>query len=107
MHIIFKISGGIAFFPNLNKPFTIDTDKLPIEKTQDLISLIQETGFFNLPKQIGNIPRRGADMQSYTIEVENEGKVHNVQLFEPVENSKLIELIDYLRKELKASLKRQ
>ena len=59
MRIQFKMEGGIASFPGLSKPITIDSDQLPQQESDELKRLVNTTHFFDLPAVIGS-PAPGA-----------------------------------------------
>jgi len=45
MRIQFKMEGGIAYFPGLSKPITIDSDQLPTQESDELKRLVNATRF--------------------------------------------------------------
>ena len=98
----FKTEGGIAHFPGLSKPLTIDSDQLSQEEASELDRLVVAARLFDLPAVVGAPPRGAADYHQYTITVEASGRRHTVRLIDPVENPDLQRLLDYLRTQAKA-----
>ena len=52
MRVSFQMSGGIAFFPGLAAPRTIDVDALPDPTRRELTSLIENSRFLLLARQL-------------------------------------------------------
>jgi hypothetical protein len=102
VRIHFKREGGLAYFPGLSKPVTIDANQLPKEEEQELERLLESAGFFDLPT--APPPQRGgaADAFQYTITVESGGKQHTVRVSDPVENPDLQKLIDFIQTKAKS-----
>lgn len=95
MRITFKSSGGIAYFPGLSAPKTIDVSSLPSDRQQEIRNLLAESRFFDLPSRTP--PRKGAaDYQTHTITVADDAREHTVEVSDPVPPS-LGRLIDLLR----------
>lgn len=82
MKITFKTSGGIAYFPGLAAPKTIDVDALPGERRQAVEELVHASGFFELPARPS--AGGGADYQTYTIEIADGDRRHTVTVRDPV-----------------------
>lgn len=97
MHIEFRSMGGIAFFPGLNKPVQIDVEALPTKEASRLRGLIEDTHFYDLPKNVGNVPRGAADYKHYVITIEEGEKCHSVTIFEPIDEPRLRALVEYLK----------
>ncbi len=97
MRIQLQMEGGIAYFPGLSKPITLDSDELPKQASDELKRLVNAAHFFDLPTVIGP-PRRGAaDYRQYTITIEDDGKQHTVRLTDPIADPNLQALLNYLR----------
>jgi len=97
MRVHLKIDGGVAYFPGLSRPITIDSEALPAQEADKLMQLLDAAHFFDLPPVI-NIPLPGAaDYRRYTITVDDDSKHHTVQLTDPIEDPNLQALITYLR----------
>lgn len=95
MRIQFQVEGGLAHFPGLSRPVTIDTASLPSSEASELEGLVQRARFFTLPAQVGGPPK--PDARTYTISVEAAGRTTTVKIFEPIEDSALQSLVDKLR----------
>jgi hypothetical protein len=96
VRVQFQTSGGIGYFPGLAAPRTFDIDSLDDTTRQQLIRLLQETDFFNLPAHMP--PHAGsADHQTYRITIEDGARRHTVNVSDPVPLGPLRELIDALR----------
>jgi hypothetical protein len=103
MRIQFKMEGGIAYFPGLSKPITIDSAELPKQEADELKRLVNATHFFALPTVMGSPPRGAADYRQYTITIEDEGKQHTVRLTDPIGDPNLQALLTYLKTRRQAS----
>ncbi len=97
MRLQFKMEGGIAYFPGLSKPITIDSDQLPKQESDELKRLVNATRFFALPAVMGSPSPGAADYRRYTITIEDEGKQHTVHLTDLIEDPNLHALLAYLR----------
>ncbi len=97
MRIQFKMEGGIAYFPGLSKPITIDSDTLLKQESDELKRLVNATHFFALPAVMGSPSPGAADYRQYTITIQDEGKQHTVHLTDLIENPNLQALLTYLR----------
>ncbi len=97
MRIHFNVEGGLAFFPNLNKPVTIDVDELPPEEAGELEELLDTAKFFDLPKSVGEFAPGAADYRRYKVTIENEaGDRHSVQFADVSDNPEARKLLDFL-----------
>ncbi len=97
MRLQFKMEGGIAYFPGLSKPITIDSDTLPKQESDELKRLVIATRFFDLPTTISSLSPGAADYRQYTIIIEDDGKQHTVHLTDLIEDPNLQALLAYLR----------
>jgi Emfourin len=97
MRVEFKSDGGLAVFPGLQTPISIDVDALPASDANRLHQLLRATSFFDLPAHIGTPPRGAADMRTYTISIEDGGRRHTVRVAEPITDETLQELINALQ----------
>jgi len=91
------MEGGIAYFPGLSKPITIDSDTLLKQESDELKRLVNATHFFALPAVMGSPSPGAADYRQYTITIQDEGKQHTVHLTDLIENPNLQALLTYLR----------
>lgn len=96
MRVRLQTTGGIAFFPGLAAPRTIDVNALDAKTRDTLTRLIQDADFFNLPAQAPARPG-AADQCTYQISVEEGSRRHTVTICDPVTSVSLQRLIDLLR----------
>ncbi|OGO41671.1 MAG: hypothetical protein A2Z04_04300 [Chloroflexi bacterium RBG_16_57_9] len=97
MRIRYVMEGGIAFFPGLSKPVTIDSRKLPEAEARELERRVQAARFFDQPPQPGPIPRGAADYRQYTLTIQEGSRRHTVQLVDPVEDPNLQALLEFVQ----------
>lgn len=97
MEIEFLTEGGFAAFPALRQPKLIDTALLPSEEAATLEGLIEEIDFFNLPSSLPQQPVY-PDAFRYTITVKQDKLQHSIKRSDPIEDPKLAELVNLLRK---------
>lgn len=95
MRIQFQVEGGIAHFPGLSQPITIDTASLNPPEAAELEGLVHGARFFTRAAQIGGKPG-AADYRTYTISVEDAGQAHTIKAIEPIEDPSLQALVDRL-----------
>lgn len=103
MRIEFSQVGGIGYFPGLNKPVTVDVDRLDKKDAEELKRLVDAARFFDLPATIG-VPARGAaDYQHFILTVEeDDGRRQTIRMLVPIENPTLHELVRAVQKQIKA-----
>jgi hypothetical protein len=94
----FQMEGGLAYFPGLAKPVTIDTGELPADQAQALEGQINAADFFNKSSTTDRKAGMGADMQQYTIKVTDGARQNTLKLQDPVEDPQLQTLLNNLRK---------
>jgi hypothetical protein len=97
MRVEMQIEGGIAYFPGLNKPVVMDSSDLPKEQADQFKQLMASTHFFDLPAASRSLPKGAADTRRYTITVEDGRRRRTVRLNDPVEDSQMQALIDFLQ----------
>ena len=78
MRVQFQMSGGVAFFPGLAKPTTIDVGALDEATQRELGELVRNADFFGLAPEL-SAPRGAADYRTYTITIEDDGRSHTVR----------------------------
>lgn len=100
MKIYFKPEGGFGFFPGLNKPLELNSEKLPDDEANYLKQLVHEARFFNLPNQELEAAY-GADQKKYTIRVEDKDRQHWIQFHDAEVNPQLHNLLTYLNQKQK------
>ena len=97
MRVELQTEGGIAFFPGLNKPVVLNSSDLSKEQSTQLQQLLDSTRFFELPAASRSLPKGAADMRRYTITVEDGRRRRTVRLTDPIEDTNLQSLIDFLQ----------
>ncbi len=102
MRVRFKTEGGVAFFPGLSRPVTIDSGELPENEAVELRRRVEEARFFDLPPTVGEPPPGAADYLRHTITVEDEDRSHTARVTDPVEDPALRALVGYLDAKRKA-----
>lgn len=102
MRITFTMEGGIAYFPGLSRPVTIDSSELLKQEASELERLVEAARFFDQPATTGPPARGAADYYQYTITVEVRGRQHTVRVTDLVEDAGLQVLLRYLRAKAKA-----
>lgn len=101
MRIKLKTEGGIAFFPGLAKPVTIDTGEVGTQVREELCRLVESARFFDRPQP--EPPTRGADRRTYTVTIAEEGRERTLRLTDPVGDPGMSELLGKLRELAKAA----
>ncbi len=93
MRIEFRIDGGLAAFPGLTKPVSIDCDRLPPQANARLRELVQRADLFKRPQRAASgMP----DARVYTIAVDDGAQCRTVTVPEPIADPALRELVDEL-----------
>ncbi|NOK07497.1 protealysin inhibitor emfourin [Corallococcus exercitus] len=104
MRIELKRDGGIAFFPGLARPRTVDLAALPPATAEALQREVREARFFEQPATVGGGPTGGADRTRYIVTIEDDGgRRHSVQMVEPVNEPHLRSLLDLIQKAARGS----
>jgi hypothetical protein len=103
MRIEFSVSGGVGYFPGLNKPVIIDVDQLDTESAEELKRRIEAARFFDLPPEVGSPAPGAADYQHNVLTVDDDGRRHTVRVLVPAEDPALQELIQTVQKYAKAA----
>jgi|SRR5882672_2618186 len=93
--VSFQVSGGLAFFPGLAAPRTIDLDTLPEPTRREVTSLIEESRFFSVPSPV--LPPGAADCQTYRITIQDGTRRHTIVVSDPVMSEPLQRLIELLQ----------
>ncbi|MEO7911749.1 MAG: protealysin inhibitor emfourin [Roseiflexaceae bacterium] len=99
MRVELQTEGGLAFFPGLNKPIVLNSTDLPKAQVAHLQRLLDSTRFFELPAASRSIPKGAADLRRYTITVEDGRRRRTVRLTDPVEDTNLQALLEFLQKQ--------
>ena len=96
MRIDFRMDGGIAAFPGLAKPVSIDCEALPPADTARLRTLVQRAGIFSKSHRKKSAPP-APDARAYTIAVDDGGQCRTLTVTEPITDDALRDLIAELR----------
>jgi emfourin len=102
VRIDFSVDGGLAAFPGLATPVTIDCDALAPQERAHLCELVDRAGLFartGQPSPGANV----ADARRYTIAVDDGSRRSTVTVTEPVRNDALRALISHLRSHARAA----
>jgi hypothetical protein len=106
MRAIIATEGGLACFPGLMKPVTIDTGELAPADAARLAELVEAARFFEQPARCGQVGTRGAaDLQQHEVTIELEGRRHSVTVAEPIADPALCELVRFLQQKARAALR--
>ncbi|HEX7329052.1 MAG TPA: protealysin inhibitor emfourin [Casimicrobiaceae bacterium] len=95
LRIDFGIEGGVAAFPGLAKPLTIDCADLPRQDAAKIEALVQRADFFGR-----RVSARGASMpdaRTYTIGVDDGAQCRTLRVEEPIADDAMRELVAELR----------
>jgi Emfourin len=93
VRIEFTQEGGVAHFPGLAKPVTVNVDELLAAEASELTALVDAARFFSLPAVIGTPAKGAADYQRYTLTIEDGERRHTVRVLVPVEDQALLTLV--------------
>lgn len=95
-------STGLAYFPGLAQPVTIDCNDLPQAEAEEIQRLIDESRFFELPTASRTANRTLPDMWRYCLTIEDDGRCHTIRLTDPTGDPTLQALLDVVRAEAQA-----
>ena len=104
MRVVFATSGGIAYFPGLARPVTIDAAQLPEEEARKLADLVAASRFFDQPGQTASRMAPGAaDYRQHTITIDQGERTHTLVVNEPIEDPGMKQLVGFLEGQAKAA----
>ncbi len=95
MHIDFRIDGGLAVFPGLAKPVSIDCAALPAKDAARLGELVRKADFFGVPQPPAAAPM--PDARAYTIAIDDGLQCRTLTFAEPIAEASMRELVAELR----------
>lgn len=95
MRIAFSMDGGIASFPGLRRPVTLDCDHLPPQRAARLRELVDDAHFFSAPAPAHKTP--APDARAYTIEIDDGRQCRTLTLREPIADERLRALVAEIR----------
>ena len=102
MRITLQTEGGIAHFPGLSRPVTIETDQLPEQEAAELRELVDAARSSGRPAQAGKPPPGAADLRQYTITVESGGRSETLRMTDLGDEPDLKRLLRFLQDKAKA-----
>jgi hypothetical protein len=102
MRVIFQTEGGLARFPGLSRPVTIETDQLPEREAAELRELMDAARLLDRPAHVGKPAPGAADYRQYTITVDAQDRQYTVRLTDPIEDPALQRLVRFLQNQAKA-----
>jgi hypothetical protein len=96
-------SGGIGYFPGLQKPTLIDAERLDAGQRDALRKLVDAAHFFDLPDTVG-VPAKGAaDYQHHVLTIDDGGHRHTVKILVPCEDAAVRDLVQAVQAHAKAA----
>ena len=102
MRIEFSTEGGLANFPGLARPVAIDADSLGEDEAARLMRLVEDARFFDLPAVAGTPAQGAADYQYSVLTIDDGTRRHTVRVLEPAEDPALQNLVQAVRRHVKA-----
>lgn len=97
MRVTLTTEGGLAYFPALAKPVTIDSAALPPEQAEELRRLVTAADFFNQPTIGAPPPPGAADYRVYTLTIEDGARAHTVHLTDMTPNPTLRSVLVFVQ----------
>ena len=102
---MFRMAGDSLTGAQKDQQLTIDSDQLNQEDVSELKGLVAASHIFDLPAIIAShLSDSTTAPVSYTLTVEISGHSHTIWIAEPVENSDLKRLLEYLAAGLVSSV---
>ncbi len=96
MRITFSRSGGLAAFPGLAAPRTLDTAVMAPAEASVLEQLVRDARFHDLPARVGAAAPGAADYRTYEITVDDGARTHTIHVVEPIAEPTLRSLVQRL-----------
>lgn len=94
------LEGGLAAFPGLAQPFTVDAAELEPEQADRLGALVAESGFFELSEEGRAVGT--PDARTYTVTVTRGGRSRTLTLTDPLPNPALRNLVNLVEQRRRA-----
>ena len=95
MKIDFSVDGGVASFPGLRRPVTLECDRLPADRRARLEALVDRARFFSAAAP--STAPAGPDCRTYTVAIEDGTRARTLKLVEPIGDAGLRALVDEIR----------
>jgi hypothetical protein len=102
MRVTLQTEGGIAHFPGLSRPMTIETDQLSAPEAAELRKLVDAARLSDKPAQVGTPTPGAADLRQYTITVESGDRSETVRMTDLGDDPDLKRLLRFLQDKAKA-----
>jgi hypothetical protein len=99
MRIRFEVEGGLAAFPGLTKPITVDVDALAADEASLLVALVESAKLWEFAGGARPSPV-ARDGRTYRIELEDGARHHSAVFSDPVPGA-LAPLVRELSRRLK------
>jgi hypothetical protein len=108
MRIEYQQQGGFAHLPGLSRPAAFDSSQLDEAEVRELERLLNEADFFRTAGP-ASMPagRRGADVQSYVLTVEDGSRRRTLHATDPVADPKLASLIQFVGSKARSLQRRE
>jgi hypothetical protein len=97
MQISISQSGGVAYFPGLSTPRTLDVNNLSDADQQELRQLVEASGFFQLSGD-SQAEQQAPNCLSYTLSISEKGRQHTVCFQAPGSSGPLESLLHCVRR---------
>ena len=98
MKIEFAAEGGLAAFPGLAQPVTIDAAALSPARGRALATLVERAGFFDAaagePAAAATPPSPARDARCYTIAIDDGTRSRRITVREPIADTHMRALVD-------------
>lgn len=97
MRVTLTTEGGLAYFPALAKPVTVDSAALPPDQADELQRLIAAADFFNRPSEAAPPPPGAADYRTYTLTVDDGARAHTIRTTDIASDPTLNSLLVFIK----------
>lgn len=97
MRVTLTTEGGLAYFPGLARPVTIDDTTLPPEQSAELHRLVAAADFFHQPPVAGMPPPGAADYRTYTLTIEDADHTNTLRMTDLTQDPALRDLLRYVQ----------
>lgn len=90
-------STGLAYFPGLARPVSLDGDQLPPDEAAELARLVDAARFFDQPAETESPSSPTRDVRRYALTVDAGGRQHTVRMSDLSADPNLRALVEYVR----------